>query len=324
MCTALTFSNGDFYFGRNMDIAHSFGEQVVITPRRFPIQTKRLPTINQHYAMIGMANVTNGTPLYAEAISETGLCMAGLFFSENASYQTDEEIKGKPLAPYELIPYLLGCCANVDEVKRMLSDISVIAVPFCEELPLAPLHWIVADETSCIVLEPSNGRLSVYDNPYGVLTNNPPFPFHRENIRQYLHLSAAFPENQFDEHLALSPFGEGMGAIGIPGDASPASRFVKALFCKCNSVCDQTESACVSQVFHILDAVAMVRGCVRTKRKEFDLTTYSCCVNVSKGIYYYKTYENNQITAVSMVSHVNETNLCTYKLRGEQQIYWEA
>lgn len=324
MCTALTFSNGDFYFGRNMDIVSSFGEQVVITPRRFPIQTKRLPVVDEHYAMIGMANVTNDTPLYAEAVNEKGLCMAGLFFPENASYQTDGETKSKPLAPYELIPYLLGCCANVEEVKGTISDISVIAVPFCEGLPLAPLHWIVADEMSCIVLESSNGMLSVYDNPYGVLTNNPPFPFHRENVRQYLHLSASSPENQFAENLALSPFGEGMGAIGLPGDSSPASRFVKALFCKCNSVCDQTENACVAQVFHMLDAVAMVRGCVRTKRKEFDLTTYSCCVNVSKGIYYYKTYENNQITAVSMASHLNKTKLCTYALRTEQQIYWET
>ena len=327
MCTAFTFSNGDFYFGRNMDISDSFGEQAVITPRNVPVRTKRCAVLQEHYAIIGMANVTQHTPLYAEAANEKGLCIASLNFPGHPSYQTADQKEAptqkRMLAPYELIPYLLSVCATVEEVRRLVPDICVIALPFCEHLPVVSLHWIVADQTSCIVLEPENGALHIYDNPLGVLTNNPPFPFHQENVRQYLRVSAQSPKNEIVPQLPLTPFGQGMGAVGLPGDFSPASRFVKTVFCKWNSLCEQEETACISQVFHVLDAVSMVRGCVMTEDGKPDITTYSCCINATKGIYYYKTYENNQITAVPLTAHLQDTAVSTYPLLTTQQIRYE-
>lgn len=321
MCTAFTFSNDPLYFGRNLDLEYSFGESVVITPRHFPLTFQRMEPMASHYAMIGMANVTDGYPLYAEAVNEKGLCAAGLNFPGNAYYRKEEETQKQAVAPYELLLYLLGRCSTLAEAKELLLSLDVVDLPFSDALPLAPLHWLFADATGSLTVECTRTGMQLYDNPYGVLTNNPPFPFHLENVRQYLHLSAAYPENRLSGSLSLTPFGQGGGAIGIPGDFSPASRFVKTVFCKENSCCEPTEQSMVSQVFHILDAVAMVKGTVLTPEGKCDCTTYSCCINAKTGSYYYKTYENSQITEVRMTKERREdSKLSIFPLRTTWQI----
>ena len=321
MCTAFRLVNDSLYFGRNMDLEVSFGESVVITPREYPITTRFCGTLSSHYAMIGMANVTNGYPLYAEAANEKGICMAGLNFPGNAWYLPESEVTKQAVTPFELIPFLLGTCETLAEVRQRLSGIELVDVPFLPTMPLAPLHWIISDKTGSLTLECTRSGMQVYENPYDVLTNNPPFPFHCENVRQYLHLSAGYPENRFSGELSLSPFGQGAGAIGLPGDFSPASRFVKAVFCKSNSRCAPTEEACVSQVFHILDSVAMVRGSVITPEGKEDITTYSCCINATEGSYFYKTYENNQLTKVPLTAERRQgKELLIFPLRTRQAI----
>lgn len=299
MCTCITYLNGDFYFGRNLDLDTSFGECVVVTPRSYRFCFKELPDLDHHYAMVGMAAVFEGYPLYAEAVNEAGLGMAGLNFPGNAVYKEREAGK-KNVAPYELFPWVLGQCSSVDEAKELLRTANILNTPLSPSLPLAPLHWMIADERSCIVLEAVEDGVHLYDNPYGVLTNNPPFPYYREHLSGYRNLTAEYGENRFAEHLDLPAYGQGMGAIGLPGDFSPVSRFVKAAFLKWNSCAKQEEQSNVSQFFHILDAVSMVRGAVRTETGEWDITTYSCCANGTKGIYYYRTYEDYTIRRVDL------------------------
>ena len=324
MCTALTFTNRTMYFGRNMDIEYHFGEAVAITPRDYPLPTKFAGTLRTRFAMIGMANVTADYPLYAEAANEAGLCAAGLNFPGNAVYADPGHCEGTPVAPYELIPFLLGQCENVSQARELLRTVDIVSAPFSAELPLAPLHWIVSDATGSLTVERTASGIHVYDNPFGVLTNNPPFPFHLENARQYLHLSAGFPENRFSGELPLAPFGQGMGAIGLPGDFSPASRFIKTLFCKANSVCEEDAESCVGQVFHILDAVAMVRGTVITPEGRQDMTTYSCCIDTSSGTYYYKTYSNSRVTGVRLTDERRAgSGLSVFPLRTAAEFAFE-
>ena len=112
-----------------------------------------------------------------------------------------------------------------------------------------------------------------------------------------------------------------MGAIGLPGDNSSSSRFIRASFNKLNSVCNDDEESSVTQFFHILDSVSMVKGSVITENNNYDITTYSCCINTTKGIYYYKTYNNNQITAIKLNNvNVNDDKLSIYELIEKQQI----
>lgn len=319
MCTSIAMTGNEFYFGRNLDLEYSFGEKVFVTPRNYPIARKTGDPLEHHYAMIGMAGGAEDYPLYAEAANEKGLCMAGLNFPGNARYAAQAESGRENLTPYELILWVLGTCASVDEAKRLLENTRLTAIPFREGLPVAPLHWHIADREQSIVVESCADGLHVYDNPAGVLTNNPPFPYHLTNLRCYLNLTAKSPENRFGGGLGLEPFGQGMGAIGLPGDFSPSSRFVKASFLRENSAGDLTPA----QFFHILDAVAMVRGAVVTPEGRCDITAYSCCIDADHGIYYYKTYENNQIAAVDLFREdLDGRELKRYELIRDQQIRW--
>ena len=150
------------------------------------------------------------------------------------------------------------------------------------------------------MLEATREGVRLYDDPVGVLTNNPPFPFHQLNLSQYQHLTARPTENRLAPALPLEAFGQGMGAIGLPGDASPASRYVRAAFCKLNAPDPGGELERVSDFFHLLDAVAMVRGSVLTPEGKWDMTTYACCFSAGAGTYYYKTHGNSRLSAVRL------------------------
>lgn len=300
MCTSIALNDKNFYFGRNLDLEYRFGEKIVITPRNFQFEFRHIEPINSHYAIIGMANVTDGQPLYAEAANEKGLCIAGLNFPGNA-YYPDYPVNGKEnIAAFELIWRLLSTCESVNEAKDLLEKSAIVSTPFRSDMPSAPLHWHIADKDCSIVVECTKGSMKIYDNPVGVLTNNPPFDYQMANLTNYVNITAKSPENRFSERLDIKPYGQGMGAIGLPGDSSPASRFVRATFCKMNLPEFESENDAVCHFFRILDNVAMVKGTVITPEGKQDYTTYSCCINVSKGIYYYKTYENINISAVNL------------------------
>lgn len=294
MCTCMTYENGGFYFGRNLDLEYSFGERVMMTPRNYELIWKKMGKQKQHYAMIGMAGALTSYPLYAEAVNEKGLCMAGLYFPGNAFYGEAKEGM-KNVSPFELIPWVLASCASVHEAREHLDGVNIVKIPYNDQLPLPDLHWMLADEKECLVLEPGLEGLEIYENPYGVLTNNPPFSYHEQNLTNYRNITAQYAESRFAKGLKLPPYGQGMGGLGLPGDASSVSRFVRAAFLKWNSVCEKEEQENVSQVFHILDNVSVVRGAVLTPEGNCDITRYSCCINAKKGIYYFKTYGNSAI-----------------------------
>lgn len=322
MCTCITYTNEDFYFGRNLDLEYSFGESVVITPQNYSFSLRRAGQMRTRYAMIGMAAVAGDYPLYAEAVNEKGLCLAGLNFPGNACYQPYRE-GAENITPFELIPWILGQCAGAEEAEKLLENLNILDEPFSASMPLAPLHWMMADREKCLVLEATAEGLQVYENPVGILTNNPPFSYHLTNLRNYLNLTPGVPENRFAAGLKLTPYGQGMGALGLPGDVSPASRFVRAAFLKWNSVCEPEESASVTQFFHILDNVSMVRGAAVTSEGKCDITTYSCCVNADRGIYYYKTYGNSQIRAAVLgEEECQKSSLTVFGLENRQQIHY--
>ena len=136
-------------------------------------------------------------------------------------------------------------------------------------------------------------------------------------MSHFLNLTAANPPLRD----GVRPQGQGFGAVGLPGDWSPASRFAKAYFCKANSVCGEDPVSSVTQFFHILDAVAMVRGSVVTSEGKCDITTYSCCIDTARGAYYYKTYENSAVTCVRFSEeNMNRAALTLFELDEKQRI----
>ncbi len=320
MCTAITYNTENHYFGRNLDLEYSYKETVTITPRNYNFKFRKVKDINTHYAIIGMAYVAGGYPLYYDAINEKGLGMAGLNFPGNADYKEEKDGKDN-IAPFEFIPYVLAQCSNIKEVKNLLENINLASINFSDELPASPLHWIIADKEASITVESVKDGLKIYDNPVGVLTNNPTFDIHMFNLNNYMSLSIEQPVNNFSNKLNLETYSRGMGALGLPGDLSSASRFVKATFTKMNSLSGNSESESISQFFHILESVYQQRGCVHMGEDKYEITIYSSCCNMDKGIYYYKTYENSQITGIDMYKeNLEGSNLVSYDLIKGQQI----
>ena len=314
MCTAVTYKTNDHYFGRNLDYEFAYNQTVTITPRNYPFRFRRADEMRSHYAMIGMAY-----PLYYDATNEKGLSMAGLNFPENAEYKCETPEKDN-ITPFEFIPWILGQCATIGEAREKLSRINLLKEDFSPQLPLSPLHWIISDKNESIVVESVRSGLKFYDNPVGVLTNNPCFDFHLTNLANYMALSPADPENRFTDKIDLKPYSRGMGGLGLPGDLSSASRFIKAAFTRLNSRSGNSESESISQFFHILASVAQQRGCCKVEHG-YEYTIYSSCCNTDKGIYYYTTYENSQITGVDMnKENLDGAELVSYPLIEEQHI----
>lgn len=319
MCTATTYKIKDFYFGRTLDYEYSYEEEVTITPRNYPFQFKQKEIINNHYAIIGMAYVCENYPLYYDAINEKGLGMAGLNFVGNAYYNEPKEDKDN-ITQFEFIPWILSQCATVKEAKKLIGKINITNIPFNNQLPLAQLHWLISDETESITVESVKEGIKIYENPIGVLTNNPPFDKQLFELNNYMYLSSKNPENNFSKKINLENYSRGMGAIGLPGDLSSQSRFIRAAFVKMNSISGKEENESVSQFFHILNSVDQQRGCCELDDGKFEITIYTSCCNATKGIYYYTTYDNHQITAIDMRNeNLDDENLIRYSLiKGEQ------
>lgn len=323
MCTAVTYKTKDFYFGRTLDYEFSYNEEITITPRTYEFKFRNKDSINNHYAIIGMAYIAENYPLYYDAINEKGLGMAGLNFVGNAYYNEPEDGKDN-IAQFEFIPWILSQCATVKEAKVLIEKINILNVSFNDQLPLAQLHWIIADAESSITVEAVEEGIKVYDNPVGVLTNNPTFDKQLFALNNYINLSNKSPRNIFATDLKLQQYSRGMGAIGLPGDLSSQSRFVRATFVKMNSVSTDEENESVSQFFHILNSVDQQRGCCQLDDGKYEITIYTSCCNATKGVYYYTTYNNHQITAVNMHKEdLNVDQLIRYPLISGEHINFQ-
>ena len=308
MCTAISYKSKDVYFGRNLDLERSYNESVVVTPRNYEFKMRCVESFKPQYAMIGMATVIEEFPLYYEATNEKGLSMAGLNFPGNAVYYDFQEGK-ENITPFEFIPWVLSKCTCIEEVKDLLKNINLVNINFSKELPLTPLHWMISDKNKSITVETLKESMKISDNPFEVLTNNPPFDYHKINASNFMGLSVGPAVNNFSSEFPLENYSLGMGALGLPGDFSSASRFIRAFFVKEKSISEKDEKSSVNQFFHILNSVAMPKGCVWTKNG-YEYTRYTSCCNVGKGIYYYTTYDNFQITTVD----INEFDLNTSHL----------
>lgn len=323
MCTAATYKTKDFYFGRTLDYEFSYGEEITITPRNFVLHFRHMGVMEKHYAMIGMAHIAGGCPLYYEAVNEKGLGMAGLNFVGNAVYRECEEGKDN-VASFEFILWILGQCKDVEEAGALLGRLNLTNTAFDENLPPSQLHWIISDKDRSIVVESVEDGMKIYDNPVGVLTNNPPFNEQMLRLNDYMQLSPKAPQNFFSDKLSFYTYSRGMGALGLPGDLTSQSRFVRVAFVKMNSLSGDSESESVAQFFHILGSVDQQRGCCDMGEGKYEITIYTSCCNADKGIYYYTTYENHQISGVDMHKEdLEEKELIRYPLVEGEHIYMQ-
>ncbi len=311
MCTAASYKSKDTYFGRNLDYEFSYGEKIAITPRNYPFHWRHIGVNDNHYALIGMAHIDNDYPLYYDGMNEYGLGIAGLNFVGNAKYN-DVDISKTNIAQFEFIPYILATCKNVAEAKEAINKINITNTPYNPNFPSSSLHYILKDPTSCIVVEFQKDGTHIYENETGCLTNNPPFNYQMEALKKYSFLSNSEPRKDFS--FDDSFYSRGMGSSGLPGDLSSQSRFIRAVFASHFSISKEDEKSSVNQFFHILESVWQTRGLCKIDDK-YEITIYSSCMNLEKGIYYYKTYDNSEINGISLrKENLDSNKLITYEL----------
>ncbi len=268
MCTAIKYDN---YFGRNLDLWCHYDTKVIISR-------------DGKHPVMGMGIDANGYPLYFDAMNDRGLAMAGLNFPGNAVYFPLD--KGRiNLAPYELIPYIIGNFSTVEEAATELSRVNILDRPFSEDIPLSPLHWMISDKNSSIVLESTEKGVKIYPNPHHVLTNNPTFDIQSFNLNNYDRLSP---------HCREGDYSYGMGGLGLPGDLSSMSRFVRGDFHIKNS----PSGLGYTHLFHLLYSVAMPRGSVIAPDGSEEYTQYTCCCDLEKNVYYYTEYDNLNVRSI--------------------------
>ena len=313
MCTAISYERGGRLFGRNLDVDRPYGESVIITPKDYTLSFRKRESIVHHYSFIGAGIESRGYPLYFDGVNEHGLCIAGLNFVKNARYFPADDSKIN-VTPFELIPYVLARFKCVGEAIGELGNINLVDIPFSRELPLAELHWLIADKKEAIVLEQTREGLRIYESRVGILTNNPPYPFHIENLRTYMSLSPHTPINNFAPSIEISPYSNGLGAFGLPGDLSSTSRFIRASFHAQNSIKYSEKAGDVYQLFHILSSVAQIEGSVYTS-KGYERTEYSSVIDPESATYYYRAYTSSETHAVRLTEDDAESSsLRTYPM----------
>ena len=299
MCTSVALHLDKFYFGRNLDLEYDFGDGVVFMPRNYPLKLREGKMIARHFAAFGMGIIKDGFPLFAEGANESGVCIAGLNFKGNAHY-TKFKLNGRlNLTPFELIPYLLAKCPTARYAKEQLLNINLVDVPFNDDIPNTPLHFHLADKNDSYVIEFTKEGACVYDNPYGTLSNNPPFPFHVHNAELYMHLSSEQPIGK--EH-----FTGGVGAIGLPGDYTSPSRFVKAAWLV--KMQDKKKDLSLTDVFSTLFAVAPPRCAVTEHDGNDHFTRYTAVIDTESLVYYYKNHTSLDTASVMVDSELFDTD----------------
>ena len=293
MCTSLSFHAAHHLFGRNLDLEYRYNEAVVVTPRHFSLFDSK-----EHPALIGTATVFEGYPLYYDAMNEHGLCAAALNFTHSAVYHKPNKEKVN-VPHYNVIAKILSVCKNTHEAKRFCQNLNITDEPFDDSLPVSKLHWMVADKYGCFVIESEVDGLNVKENPIGVLTNEPPFEYHLQNLKKYINLSPVSKDKNMWGGFEICSDSRGMGAVGLPGDCSSESRFVRAAFGLANSYRPEDDTETVTQFFHLLGSVEFVSGLVRIDGK-IDRTQYSSCYDTETLSYYYKTYDDMRIHTLGL------------------------
>ncbi len=298
MCTNITWKNNTNFIGRNMDIGFDFDKKIVITPRNFILNFMEEKPIKKHYAIIGTAQITNNYPLYCEAFNEKGLYIAGLNYPNNTKYYEFSKDKSN-ISVNELIPWILSQCSNIKEAKALIKKTNILNKTIDSNLPIPSLHFILSDDSTSLVIECEKDEMKVYENNIGILTNNPSYDIHIKNLNNYNHVTPINKIENLKKENQITHFCTGLGTIGLPGDYSSQSRFIKAYYLKNHSIAN-TDYESVLQMFHMLNSVAFVKGSVIDEHDNLDITIYSSCCDIKNLTYYFKTYNSSNIQAVKL------------------------
>lgn len=312
MCTGIRFTDdsGNMFFGRNLDWTEGYGQKVVVTPKGYTYHSAFLGDMQPKYALIGMGIVQENVPLYFDCGNEAGLAIAGLNFPGYAQYEP-QAVDGKTnVAAYEFPLWVAMNFASVDEVEAALKSVAIVAKAINDKYPVSLLHWIIGDAKRSIVVEYTDKGLEIFHNDVDVLTNQPGYAWHKENLRNYMNLSSPQPEKVQWGKAEMTAFGSGSLMRGLPGDYYSPSRFVRAAYLNTHYPVKNSEDENVARLFHTLTGVAMIDGAAAMASGDFEKTVYTGGYSAASKTYYWNTYENPAIQKACLSDYdVNASEL---------------
>lgn len=305
MCTGVRFSDdkGNMYFGRNLDWSTGYGQKVVVTPRGYKYKSAFLWEMANSPALIGMGIVVENMPLYFDCANEHGLAIAGLNFPGYAAYEKDAVKDRTNVAAYEFPLWVALNFKTVAEVKRALANVAIVAKPVNPQYPVSELHWLIGDGKQSIVVEYTAAGMEIYDNVVDILTNQPGYGWHKENLRNYMNLFPQMPKEVKWREASMVPFGSGSLMRGIPGGFYSTDRFVRVAYLNTHYPVQVDEASNVSRLFHTLAGVAMIDGGAQMGDGAYEKTVYTGGYSAATKTYYYNTYEDPAIKSVAMKDH---------------------
>lgn len=305
MCTAITMQSrqGGAYLGRTMDFSHPLDPELYFIPKGYEWQNiLNTHKIRNQYRFMGIGQDISPI-VFADGVNERGFSAAVLYFPGYAQYSpiVSQEESKPAIAAIELVGFLLGMCASVGQASSVLRTIRIVGTKDSVTNSVAPLHWILADQSgACMAVEATADGLHLMKNPIGVLSNSPDFQWHLTNLRNFMNINP-FQFRQIDwSSVALEPFGQGGGTFGLPGDYTPPARFIKAAYQKSHTPLPEDRKEAIATCFHILEGVSIPKGSVMTGDGTPDYTQYTAFIDLPAKEYYFKTYDNSQITAVKL------------------------
>ncbi len=333
-CTGirLTAEDGSVVHARTLEFAVEIHSDVIVVPRDYN-RTGTTPDggnglqWRSKYASLGANGVD--LPYIFDGLNEKGLAVGTFYFPTTAGYMKYEPSRAaKTLAPWEVGSWILDNFATVEEVKQNLDKIVVSEVVLKAWGFSPPLHYVVHDASgNSIVVEYVGGKLNIHDNPLGVMANSPSFDWHMTNLRNYVNLSLTnTPALQLGP-VKLLPFGQGAGMLGLPGDFTPPSRFVRAAAFSHALLPSKTGYDAVLQAFHLLNNFDIPKGVAREREKDehgnilADYTLWTSANDLKAKRFYFRTYDNSQIRMVDLMKmDLNAKEIIKIPMKGKEII----
>jgi choloylglycine hydrolase len=333
-CTGirLTAQDGTVVHARTLEFAIDLHSDVLMVPRGFA-RTGTTPDGKEglkwkaKYASVGLNGV--GLPVLFDGLNEKGLAAGMFYFPTSAGYMPYTAADaGKTIAQWEVGSWILENFASVEEVKANIGKIVVPAVVFGGWGFAPEAHYIVHDASGkSIVIEYVGGKLTVYNNPLGVITNSPAFDWQMTNLRNYLNFSMTNAPPVKLGSVTLEPFGQGSGMLGLPGDFTPPSRFVRAVAFSHSVLPSKTGHDAVLEAFHVLNQFDIPKGAAREHEKDAhgnvmaDYTLWTAASDLKKKQYYFRTYDNSQIRMLDLMKmDLDAKDIVKMSIKGEEVI----
>lgn len=262
------------------------------------------------YAFLGPNGMGTTSPV--EGFNEKGLLDSLYYFPGYAKFEDlpeDSSEYKNCVSPVDLVPLLLGTCTTTKEVKEKLKNLKIVESYFEELKGTPPVHWIIQDQYGeAITLEYEEGKQNIYENPVNLITNSPSFGWHMTNLNNYVNLTADNVEEtpgSLASQLGVKAFGQGSGMLGLPGDFTPPSRFVRAVALstavKAMGVSASPEDG-VNLAWNLINNISIAKGCARGSEGpgHYDYTQWTSVSDLHNLKYYIRTYDNQNIRVIDL------------------------